>query len=312
MTDPYKTLKISKTASEKEVKSAFRKLAKTLHPDQNPDDPGAQDKFAKVNAAYELLSNKEKRAQYDRGEIDAQGNPKGFDFSNMGGARTRAGGSINPEDILKEFMGGGRAQRQGFGAGMGAGMGAGAGWDPFGGGMPRGAPAKGKDFVAPVLVTLEQAHNKASVPMKLTSGRVLNVQLPAKVKEGQQIRLAGQGQPSPQGGAPGDAVLTVKFKRHKHFRREGKDLRVDVPLPLYDAVLGAKVRVPTLGGTVELNIPPGVNTAKALRLKGKGLYGDGDLLVNLRIVLPEGGDPDLESLMRFRREHKPYSVGDKS
>ena len=148
------------------------------------------------------------------------------------------------------------------------------------------------------------------VPLKLTSGRVLNVQLPKKVQEGQQIKLAGQGQPSPQGGTPGDAILSVKFKRHKNFKREGKDLRVDVALPLYDAVLGAKVRVPTLGGIVELNIPPGVNTSKALRLKGKGLFGAGDLLVTLRIVLPEGGDADLESLMRFWREQKPYSVSE--
>lgn len=297
MSDPYKTLKITKAASEKEVKSAFRTLAKALHPDQNPDDPGAQDKFAKVNSAYELLSNQEKRGQFDRGEIDSAGNPKGFDYSNMGSARGRAGGGINPEDILKEFMGGARGQRGG-----------GAGWDPFGGGMPGGAPSKGKDFAAPVMVTLEQAQEAAKVALKLTSGRVINVQLPKNVQEGQQIKVPGQGQPSPQGGTPGDAVLSVKFKRHKHFRREGKDLRVDVALPLYDAVLGAKVRVPTLGGIVELNIPPGVNTAKALRLKGKGLYGAGDLLVNLRIVLPDGGDPDLESLMRFWREQKPYSV----
>ncbi len=298
MNDPYKTLKITKAASEKDIKSAFRKLAKAYHPDQNPDDPSAQDKFAKVNAAYELLSNQEKRGQFDRGEIDAAGNPKGFDFSNMGGARGRTSGGINPEDILKEFMGGARGQRGG-----------GASWDPFGGGgMPRGAPSKGKDFNAPVMVTLEQAQEAENVALKLTSGRVINVQLPKKVQEGQQIKVPGQGQPSPQGGTPGDAILSVKFKRHKHFRREGKDLRVDVPLPLYDAVLGAKVRVPTLGGTVELNIPPGVNTAKALRLKGKGLYGAGDLLVNLRIVLPKGGDPDLESLMRFWREQKPYSV----
>ena len=138
MTDPYKTLNISKLASEKDVKSAFRKLAKAYHPDQNPDDPSAQDKFAKVNSAYELLSNKEKRGQFDRGEIDAAGNPKGFDFSSMGGGRGRAGGGINPEDILKEFMGGGRAQRGGFGGG-GA-----AGFDPFGGGMGRGAPARAR------------------------------------------------------------------------------------------------------------------------------------------------------------------------
>lgn len=298
MTDPYKILKINKSATEKEVKSAFRKLAKAYHPDQNQDDPSAQAKFAEVNSAYELLSNKEKRGQFDRGEIDAAGNPKGFDFSGMGGGGARRAGGINPEDILKEFMGGGRTQRAG-----------GAQWDPFGGGMPRGAPAKGKDFMAPVLVTLEQAHGAQTVPLKLTSGRVLQVQLPKNVEEGQQVRLAGQGQPSPTGGTPGDAILSIKFKRHKHFRRDGKDLRVDVPITLYDAVLGAKVRVPTLGGHVELNIPTGVNTTKALRLKGKGLYAKGDLLASLRIVLPEGGDADLESLMRFWREQKNYKPG---
>ncbi|MCF6303736.1 MAG: DnaJ domain-containing protein [Devosiaceae bacterium] len=309
MSDPYKILKISKSASEKEIKSAFRKLAKTYHPDQNQDDPKAQAKFAEINSAYELLSNKEKRGQFDRGEIDAKGNPKmgGFDFSGarQGGAR-RTGG-INPEDILKEFMGG-------MGAGGAGGMGGRAqqragGWDPFAGATAHSAPTKGKDFTAPVLITLEQAHNGEDVTLKLASGRQLNIKLPKNVEDGQQIRLSGQGQPSPTGGAPGDAIVTVKFKRHKLFRRDGKDLRVDVPITLYDAVLGAKIRVPTLTGTVELGIPPGVNTAKAMRLKGKGLYGTSDLLVNLRIVLPEGGDADLESLMRFWREQKPYKPG---
>ncbi len=312
MSDPYKTLKIPKSASEKEIKSAFRKLAKTYHPDQNQDDPKAQAKFAEINSAYELLSDKEKRAQFDRGEIDANGNPKmsGFDFygARPAGARraggTRSGG-INPEDILKEFMGG-----MG-GAGVG-GMGSrrsqqrASGWDPFAGTTAQSAPIKGKDFSAPILITLEQAHKGENVVLKLASGRSLNVKLPKNVQEGQQIRLSGQGQPSPTGGPPGDAIVTVKFKRHKLFRRDGKDLRVDVPITLYDAVLGAKIRVPTLDGKVELAIPPGVNTAKAMRLKGKGLHGTSDLLVNLRIVLPKGGDPDLESLMRFWREQKPY------
>ena len=309
MNDPYKILKVARSASDKEIKSAFRKLAKSYHPDQNQDDPKAQAKFAEINSAYELLSNKEKRAQFDRGEIDARGNPKmsGFDFSGMGARRGQKGTGINPEDILKEFMGGiggmgtagagARHARQGAGAG---------GWDPFTGGSVNRAPIKGKDFTAPVLITLEQAHGGENVSLKLASGRSLNIKLPKKVQEGQQIRLSGQGQPSPNGGPPGDAIITVRFKRHKLFRRDGKDLRVDVPITLYDAVLGAKVRVPTLTGTVELDIPPGVNTTKSLRLKGKGLYGDGDLLVNLRIVLPRGGDADLESLMRFWREQKPY------
>jgi len=312
MPDPYKVLGIAKSASEREIKSAYRKLAKTFHPDQNRDDPRAEAKFAEASSAYDLLSDKAKRAQFDRGEIDAKGNPKmgGFDFSGMRGGGSRAHGGINPEDILKEFMGGfaggGRAQRS---AGARAG-GQRGGWDPFGSAQAHGGAAKGKDFVAPLAISLEQANEGKTVLMRLTSGRTLNVKLPKEVKEGQEIKLKGQGQPSLTGGEPGDAIITIKFKRHKHFRREGKDLRVDVPVTLYEAVLGAKIRVPTLGGPVELNIPPGIDTAKALRLKGKGLYGKGDLLVNLRIVLPKGGEPDLENLMRFWREQKPYKVRD--
>lgn len=314
MADPYKVLGIGKTASDKEVKSAYRKLAKRFHPDRNQHDPKAEAKFAEASSAYDFLSDKTRRGQFDRGEIDAEGNPKmgGFDFSGMrggGGARTQGG--VNPEDILKEFMGGfaggGRGPRT---AGTRAGGAGPAGWDPFSGGAQHSASVRGKDFTAPILVTLEQAHKGESVPLRLTSGRSLNVKLPTGVQEGQQIRLKGQGQPSPVGGEPGDALITVKFKRHPQFRRDGKDLRVDVPIALYEAVLGAKIRVPTLGGPVELNIPAGVDTAKALRLKAKGLQGAGDLLVNLRIVLPKGGDPDLESLMRFWREQKPYNVRD--
>jgi len=144
----------------------------------------------------------------------------------------------------------------------------------------------------------------------MPTGKTLNVKLPKDVEEGQQIRLKGQGNASPMGGPPGDAIVTVKFERHKQFRREGSDLRVDVPITLYEAVLGGKVRVPTLDGSAELNLPASVNTTKALRLKGKGLHGKGDLYVTLRIVLPETGDPDLESLMRFWRDQKPYKVRD--
>ncbi len=312
MPDPYKVLGIAKSASDKEIKSAYRKLAKSFHPDQNRDDPGAEAKFAEASAAYDLLSDQTKRARFDRGEIDADGNPRmaGFDFSGMRGGAGRAQGGINPEDILKEFMGGfgggGRAQRP-AGAGKRT---MGGGWDPFAGAQTRGGPVRGKDFVAPLAVSLEQAQAGGSVAMRLTSGRTLSVKLPNEVEEGVQIRLKGQGQPSLQGGEPGDAIITVKFKRHKHFRLDGKDLRVEVPVTLYEAVLGGKIRVPTLGGPVELNIPPGVDMAKALRLKNKGLYARGDLLVNLRIVLPPGGEPDLENLMRFWREQKPYKVRD--
>lgn len=309
MRDPYTVLGVAKSASAADIKSAYRKLAKAYHPDQNKDDPNAQSKFAEVTSAYDFLSDKTKRGQYDRGEIDADGNPKfaGFDFAGArtrGGGRAGAAGGINPEDILKEFMGGfGGAQARTARAG-------GGGWDPFAGGTQRQASAKGKDFAAPVSVTLEQAHKAETVQLKLSNGKVLSVKLPIGVQDGQQIRLKGQGQPSPTGGEPGDAILTVKFARHKNFRRDGKDLRVDVPITLYEAVLGAKVRVPTLDGPVEISVPIGADTSKAMRLKGKGLQGEGDLLVNLRIVLPKGGDPDLESLMRFWRDQKPYDVRD--
>ena len=154
------------------------------------------------------------------------------------------------------------------------------------------------------------AHAGGSVPLRMPTGKTLNVKLPEKVEEGQQIRLKGQGIASPLSGEAGDAIVTVKFERHKQFRRDGADLRVDLPITLYEAVLGGKVRVPTLEGSVELNLPPCANTTKALRLRGKGLHGTGDLFVTLRVVLPEAGDPDLESLMRFWRDQKPYKVRD--
>jgi DnaJ-class molecular chaperone len=317
MRDPYTVLGVSKSASEKDIKSAYRKLAKTFHPDQNPDDKKAHEKFAEASAAYDLLSDKTKRAQYDRGEIDAEGNPKfggfGFDPGARGGARQGAGG-FSAEDILKEFMsgfsaggaGGRRAGGNPFGGASG-----GPSWDPFTGTTSSGpTTGKGQDTVINLAVSLEDAHAGNSVSVVLPTGKTVAVKLPSPLEEGQQIRLRGQGMPSPLTGQPGDVLVTIKFARHKTFRLDGNDLRVDVPITLYEAVLGAKVRVPTLSGAVELNLPPGPDTGKALRLKGKGLFGKGDLYVNLRIVLPEGGDPDLESLMRFWRDQKTYKVRD--
>lgn len=311
MRDPYTVLGVTRSASEKDIKSAYRKLAKKFHPDQNPEDPAAHEKFAEATHAYDLLNNLEKRGQFDRGEIDADGNPKfaGFNPGAAGagrGGRTAQGG-FSAEDILKEFMSGfGGTQRGGPRPGPG-----GAQWDPFAGATQQGGGMRGKgeDIVVTAAVSLEDAHNAAAVPVRMPSGKVLSVKLPDKVEEGQQIRLKGQGGANPM-GEPGDALVTVKFQKSKQFRRDGADLRTDVALALYEAVLGTKIRVPTLGGSVELNLPPGVDTSKALRLKGKGLYGDGDLYVNLKVVLPPGGDPDLEALMRFMRESKPYKVRD--
>ena len=314
MRDPYTVLGVPRSVSEKELKSAYRKLAKAHHPDQNQDDPKAHAKFAEVSAAYDFLTDAEKRAAFDRGEIDAEGNPKfaGFNGSGTRGGRTAQGG-FSAEDILKEFMSGfgGQTRQPPRGA---------PGWDPFAGtgagagaggfNTGRSSHLRGEDVNVTAAVSLEDAHRGASVPIRMPSGKVLNVKLPDKVEEGQQIRLKGQGLASPLSGEAGDALVTVKFERHNQLRRDGADLRVDVPITLYEAVLGAKVRVPTLDGSVELNLPPGANTQKVLRLKGKGLHGAGDLYATLRIVLPESGDPDLESLMRFWRDQKPYSVRD--
>jgi DnaJ-class molecular chaperone len=316
MRDPYTILGVSRSASEKDIKSAYRKLAKKYHPDQNPDDPSAHGKFAEATHAYDLLNDAQKRAQYDRGEIDAEGNPRFAGFGNGGfggarGARPGAGagaGGFSAEDILKEFMSGFGGQPRGSARGAAGG----AQWDPFAGATAGGAgqrQSKGEDVVVTVAVSLEDAHKAASVPVRVPSGKMLSVKLPEKVEEGQQIRLKGQGTPGPF-GEPGDALVTVRFEKSKTFRRDGLDIRTDVPVTLYEAVLGAKVRVPTLDGPVELNLPPGVDTSKALRLKGKGLYGDGDLYVNVRVILPPGGDADLEALARFMRDQKPYSVRD--
>ena len=316
MRDPYTVLGVPRSASEKDIKSAYRKLAKKYHPDQNPDDPSAHGKFAEATNAYDLLTDAEKRGQFDRGEIDADGNPKFAGFNPGAGAsrggRTQQGG-FSAEDILKEFMSGfGGQGRGGAGPGAGRGPAGGAQWDPFSGATAGGAGAgrsKGEDIVVNATISLEDAHRASSISVRMPTGKLLSVKLPEKVEEGQQIRLKGQGSPSIM-GEPGDALVTVRFEKSKQFRRDGSDLRTDVPIALYEAVLGTKVRVPTLDGEVELNLPPGVDTSKSLRLKGKGLYGDGDLYVNLKVVLPPGGDPDLESLMRFWRDQKPYKVRD--
>ena len=214
MRDPYTVLGVPRAASEKDLKAAYRKLAKAYHPDQNRQDPKAQAKFAEVSAAYDFLSDTDKRAQYDRGEIDESGQPKfagfGAGAARNGRARATAGaGGFSAEDVLKEFM-------SGFGGAGGprrqAGAAGGAGWDPCAaGGGNRGTGVRGEDANITVAVRLEDAHAGASVPVRLPSGKSVSVKLPEHVEDGQQIRLKGQGFPSPVGGEAGDALVTVKF-----------------------------------------------------------------------------------------------------
>jgi DnaJ-class molecular chaperone len=310
MRDPYEVLGVSRTASEAEIKSAFRKLAKKHHPDTNKNDPKAKERFNEANAAYEIVGDKAKRKQFDRGEIGADGKPRfqqgpgfgGFEGFGQrgpqpGGARTfrwsTGGNGDDPfggEDILSDILGGlgrGRAQRP---------------------------QQRGEDVTATAAVTLEQLMRGEKLRVDLPTGRTVEVNVPPGTRSGQAIRLKGQGRGGAYGGPPGDALITVEFVPHPVFRVDGDALRRDVSITLDEAVLGAKIRVPTLDGPVTLTVPPNSSGGRALRLRGKGLPraggGHGDLLVNLRIVLPEGGDPELEALMqKWRRAHR-YAARD--
>ncbi len=307
MRDPYTVLGVSKSAGAAEIKKAYRGLAKKFHPDQSKD-PRAKDKFAEVSAAYEILGDEKRRGQFDRGEIDAEGKPRfqGFEGFGAGAApggftrrtgpggfehfefRSTPGGGFDAGDIFSEL----------FGV---------AGQRRAAGGQSRPLP-RGEDVAAEITVSLREAVHGGKSRVALPTGRTLEVTVPASVEDGQQIRLKGQGLASPFGGEPGDALVSVKIAKHPYFRVEGRDLRLDLPLTLYEAVLGAKVNVPTLDGQVELNVPAGSNGGRTLRLRGKGLPGakPGDLLVTLRIVLPDETDPDLLGLARKWQKQKPY------
>jgi len=316
MRDPYQVLGVEKTASEAEIKKAFRRLAKSSHPDRNKDDPKAQDRFAELNSAYEIIGDKEKREKFDRGEIDADGKPRfqggGFDdfqgFSSRGarpgpGAQSfrwsSEGGGASDDDILSEILSG-FSSRAGFGARRGAGP------------RPQQTRTPGEDVNAAVAVTLEQIVRGDKVRAELPTGRTLEVAIPPGTRSGKQIRLRGQGWASQDGGPAGDAMVTVEFVPHPLFKVEGDNLRIDLPVTLDEAVLGAKVRVPTLGGSVTMTIPAHSNGGRVMRLKGKGLPttagGHGDLLVALRITLPETIDPEFEALMQRWRESHRYSA----
>jgi DnaJ-class molecular chaperone len=317
MRDPYVVLGVQKSADLAEIKKTFRKLAKKYHPDQSKD-PKAKEKFAEVNAAYEILGDEKKRAAFDRGEIDAEGKPRFHGFEGFGaegpgfGRRSQAGG---PGFQHFEYnFGGGHPGAEGLSASdifadlFGAGPAGGRRRGAHGPGTP---PPRGEDVSASVTISLGEAAKGTTARVDLPTGRTLEVSIPAGIEDGKQIRLKRQGHPSPLGGQPGDAMVTVQIAKHPYFRVEGRDLRLDLPITLYEAVLGAKVNAPTLDTMVELTVPPGSNGGRTLRLRGKGLPNPqgsaGDLLVSLKIVLPDEADSELVSLMRKWETQKPYN-----
>jgi len=303
MRNPYDILGVAKTASEADVKKAFRKLAKTHHPDRNANDPKAKDKFAELNAAYEILGDADKRGQFDRGEIDAEGKPR---FQGFGGGR---GGG--PDMDFESFsFGRGGTRNAGAGAGMG-------GDDIFsqlfgeafrsagraGNGRASSARSPGEDVAATLTVTLEDIASEARKRVALPTGREVEVTVPKGVVDGQVIRLRGLGRGGPMSDA-GDALLTIKIAPHPQFSIEGANLRHRLSVDLEDAILGAKLRVPTLGGAVDMNIPPMTSSGRTFRLRGKGLPtkdGVGDLLVSAEVKLP--AEPD-DALLDFARKRR--------
>jgi len=327
MRDPYEVLGVGRSASAAEIKSAFRRLAKKLHPDANKHDPKAASRFAEINAAYEIIGDADKRKAFDRGEIDPEGKPRFQGFEGFGAGRSGTpGGGFDREGVFETFTFGPEGFQRTSGRGGGfrghggfedilknvfGGIG-GAGRDARPGGgfhfeTEDLAPGSG-DVSAAVTVTLAEAAKGAKKRVQLPTGKEVEVKIPAALAEGQQIRLKGQGLPGSRGRA-GDALITVTVAPHPLFQRDGADLRLELPITLYEAVLGAKVRVPTLDGAVELAIPAGTSAGRTFRLKGKGFPAKdraGDLLATVRVVLPERADPELEALMRKWRETKAY------
>ncbi|WP_315834429.1 J domain-containing protein [Bradyrhizobium prioriisuperbiae] len=314
MRDPYEVLGVQRNASAAEIKSAFRKLAKKHHPDANKNDPKAAGRFAEVNSANEIVGDEDKRKQFDRGEIDAEGKPRfqgfpggggagraggpgGFEYSFRGGGPGAGGGGF--EDILNSMFGGAAGGVRGGRGGAGART------------FEYDAPsAPDLDLSVALNVSLEESVHGGEKRIRLPTGKELNVRIPKGVTAGQQVRLKGQGESAP-GHPPGDVLITLNIAPHPVFKVDGDNLRADLPITLYEAVLGAKVRVPTLDGAVELSIPKNTTSGRTFRLKGKGMPKAkgtaGDLFIAVRIALPDGSDAELEALMEKWRSQHPYN-----
>ncbi|MBS0362482.1 MAG: J domain-containing protein [Proteobacteria bacterium] len=309
--DPYQVLGVPRSASADEIRKAFRKLAKANHPDTNPNNKAAEERFKQVSGAFDILGDAEKKKKFDAGQIDADGREtfagfaggQGFGGRGQGGpwGPPPGGGAyghnqsfegVDLGDILGEMFGGGRGGR---GGGAGGGFG--------------GFSQRGSDVRAGLQIDLEEAIKGGKKRIAFSDGRTIDVTIPKGAQDGQTLRLKGQGSPGRAG--PGDAFIELSIAPHPTYRVEGDALVMDVPITVYDAVLGGKAEAPTPEGPVTLTIPKGANTGTRLRLKGRGLTDArghrGDLFARLVVTLPEGTDPDLEAFAEAWKKDRPYS-----
>lgn len=310
MADPYAILGVTKGASEKDIKSAYRKLAKELHPDYNKDNPAAAARFSEVTRAYDLLSDKDKRARFDRGEIDIDGNPASpFGFGGGGGGFRQQG---RPND---------NAGFSGFGNdgidfadifdGLFGGLGGGGGGSTGGAyraGSRSSAP-KGANVAYKLAVDFTDAAALKPQRITLADGKTIDLKLPHGLETGTTMRLSGKGQPGP--GGAGDGIVTIEVRSHRYFRRDGDNVRLDLPISLKEAVAGGEVRVPTVDGAVMMKIKPGSQSGQQMRLKGKGFHGKngvrGDQIIELQIRYPEGDAALAQFVEGWACNHDPRS-----
>ncbi len=294
MKDPYAVLGVTKGASEDDIKKAYRRLAKKLHPDLSPGNRANEQQFKEVTAAYDFLCDPAKRARYDRGEIDAAGNQRGFRAESTRAYQRATGGNFSFAELMAEILGRGWRQAE----------------EP-----PRREADQGNVTQAVRLAFLEAALG-GKRRITLADGRAIEIRIPAGIDSGQTLRLKGQGNLGARGVEPGDVYLEIEVEPHPLFQREERDIHLELPVTLAEAVLGAAVTVPTIHGEVSVKVPRGSNSGSTLRLKGRGIAGaggkTGDQYVKLRVVLPEPPDKELTQFVERWAPKHPYEVRGKT